>query len=107
MMNKAEMLSKLKFRHARYGVRKQDVEDIFKDVFELIFKNLASCKEVSIHGFGVFKTEERAARKGRNPRTGEDIDIPARRVVKFVPGKALREYVQESYERETWRSRRK
>ena len=106
-MNKAEMLSKLKFRHARYGVRKQDVEDIFKDVFELIFKNLASGKEVSIHGFGVFKTEERAPRKGRNPRTGEEIYIPVRRVVKFVPGKALREYVQEAYERETWRSRRK
>ena len=107
MMNKAEMLSKLKFRHARYGVRKQDVEDIFKDVFELIFKNLASGKEFSIRGFGVFKTEDRAPRKGRNPRTGEAIEIPARRVVKFVPGKALREYVQEAYERETWRSRRK
>ena len=107
MMNRAEMLSKLKFRHARYGVRKQDVEDIFKDVFELIFKNLASGKEVSIHGFGVFKTEDRAPRKGRNPRTGEAIDIPARRVVKFVPGKALREYVQDAYEKETWRSRRK
>ena len=107
MMNKAEMLSKLKFRHARYGVRKQDVEDIFKDVFELIFKNLASGKDVSIRGFGWFKTEERAARKGRNPRTGEEIYIPVRRVVKFVPGKALRERVQEQYERETWRNRRK
>lgn len=106
-MNKAEMLSKLKFRHARYGVRKQDVEDIFKDVFELIFKSLASGKDVSIRGFGWFKTEERAARKGRNPRTGEEIYIPVRRVVKFVPGKALRELVQKEYERETWRSRRK
>ena len=107
MMNRAEMLSKLKFRHARYGVRKQDVEDIFKDVFEIIFENLLLGKEVSIHGFGVFKTEERAPRKGRNPRTGEAIEIPARRVVKFVPGKALRELVQDAYERETWRSRRK
>ena len=106
-MNKAEMLSKLKFRHARYGVRKQDVEDIFKDVFELIFKSLASGKDVSIRGFGWFKTEERAARKGRNPRTGEEIYIPVRRVVKFVPGKALRELVQKEYEMETWRSRRK
>lgn len=107
MMNRAEMLSKLKFRHARYGVRKQDVEDIFKDAFELIFENLLLGKEVSIHGFGVFKTEERAPRKGRNPRTGEVIEIPARRVVKFVPGKALRELVQDVYERKTWRSRRK
>ena len=106
-MNKAEMLSKLKFRHARYGVRKQDVEDIFKDVFELIFKSLASGKDVSIRGFGWFKTEERAARKGRNPRTGEEIYIPVRRVVKFVPGKALRELVQKEYERETWRNRLK
>ena len=106
-MNRAEMLSKLKFRHARYGVRNQDVEDIFKDVFELIFKSLVSGKDVSIRGFGWFKTEERAARKGRNPRTGEDIYIPVRRVVKFVPGKALRELVQKEYERETWRNRRK
>lgn len=106
-MNRAEMLSKLKFRHARYGVRKQDVEDIFKDVFEIIFKSLASGKDVSIRGFGWFKTEERAARKGRNPRTGEEIYIPVRRVVKFVPGKALRELVQKEYARETWRNRRK
>jgi DNA-binding protein HU-beta len=46
---------------------------------------------VSVSGFGSFKVVKRAARKGRNPRTGEDLQIPASKTVKFTAGKALKE----------------
>ncbi len=49
---------------------------------------------VSLIGFGTFKVADRKARKGRNPQTGEEIDIAARRVPKFVAGKALKEAVK-------------
>ena len=45
--------------------------------------------EVRIHGFGTFKTAQRAARTGRNPRTGESVQVPARRVVRFSPSTTL------------------
>lgn len=48
-------------------------------------------KEVSIPGFGKFRPKQRAARKGRNPRTGKEVSIPESTVVAFTPGKALKE----------------
>ena len=48
---------------------------------------------VKLAGFGTFKVEKRKARKGRDPRTGEEIKIKAKRVVRFVPGKALKDAV--------------
>lgn len=92
-MNKSEMLKKLKFRYARYGVQKQDVENIFNGVLELIVETLASGENIAFMGIGTFAVEERAERKGRNPLTGKEIRIPARRVVKFTPGKTLRDAV--------------
>ncbi len=50
--------------------------------------------KVSLIGFGTFKVAERKARKGRNPQTGEEIDIAASKVPKFVAGKALKEAVK-------------
>ena len=49
---------------------------------------------VTFTGFGSFKIAQRAARKGRNPRTGKEINIPAGNAVKFTPGKALKEAVK-------------
>ena len=54
---------------------------------------VASGDTVTFTGFGSFKVTERAARKGRNPRTGKEITIPACKVVKFTPGKKLKEAV--------------
>ena len=93
-MNKSEMLKKLKFRYARYGVQKQDVEAIFNGTIDIILECLKKGDDVSIHQLGKFTVECRTARKGRNPRTGEAIEIPAQRVVKFVPSKTLREMVK-------------
>lgn len=53
-----------------------------------------TANQVSFTGFGSFKVVERSERKGRNPRTGEECLIPASRVVKFTPGKALKEAVK-------------
>ena len=57
--------------------------------FETISSALQKGDEVRIHGFGAFKTSQRAARVGRNPRTGEAVKVPARRVVRFSPSTTL------------------
>ena len=62
-------------------------------VFTSISKALAEGDAVQLTGFGSFKIGERAARKGRNPQTGESIDIAARKVIKFAAGKALKDSV--------------
>lgn len=62
--------------------------DIF---FEEIAQRLAEGGRVELRGFGTFSTRERDARTGRNPRTGETVDVPAKRVPYFKPGKEMRE----------------
>lgn len=63
-------------------------------VFDTIVKELGRGGEVAISGFGTFRVAKRAARKGRNPKTGEEIMIAASIKPKFRPGKALKEAVQ-------------
>jgi DNA-binding protein HU-beta len=63
--------------------------DEVKWFFETISSALTGGDEVRIHGFGTFKTAQRAARTGRNPRTGESVQVPARRVVRFSPSTTL------------------
>lgn len=62
-------------------------------VFLTIEKTLAKKQEVRLVGFGSFATSSRKAAKGRNPRTGEEIDIPASTSVRFKPGKSLKDAV--------------
>jgi len=66
------------------------------EAFEAMATALASGEDVNITDFGRFQVAERAARVGRDPRTGAKVDIPAKRVVKFKPGQALRNRVQPS-----------
>lgn len=61
---------------------------------EGIKRALASGERVNIHGLGSFSVTTRQARQGRNPRTGESVDIPEKRAVKFTPGAALKEAVK-------------
>jgi nucleoid DNA-binding protein len=63
--------------------------DEVKWFFETLSTALVGGDEVRIHGFGSFKTAQRAARTGRNPRTGEAVQVPARRVVRFSPSTTL------------------
>jgi len=69
----------------------KDAEAALNGLLDSITETLQSGDDVSLIGFGTFKVSERAERKGRNPKTGEEITIPACKAVKFTAGKALKE----------------
>ena len=69
---------------------KKDAEKAVNAVFQSIEEALAKGEKVQLVGFGTFETKERAARVGRNPRTGDEIAIPATKVPGFKAGKALK-----------------
>jgi len=71
-------------------LRTEEVEQIVDIFFEEISQRLAEGGRVELRGFGAFSTREREDRKGRNPRTGEAVDVPAKRVPYFKPGKEMR-----------------
>ncbi|WP_027855237.1 HU family DNA-binding protein [Marinobacterium litorale] len=94
-MNKADLIEALtkdmKVTHDR-PVSKADVQ-AFLSSFTAVVSEEMTHSDVVIPGFGKFHVSERAARKGRNPQNGTEIDIPAARVPKFTPGKLLKETV--------------
>jgi DNA-binding protein HU-beta len=73
----------------RAEITRTAARDEVKWFFDTLSVALASGDEVRIHGFGTFKTAQRAARMGRNPRTGAPAPVPARRVVRFAPSTTL------------------
>ncbi len=76
---------------ARQGMTKTQVQSVVDDVFELVIKGLADGEKVDVRGFGTFSVRDSAARTGRNPQTGAAIEIAARRVPGFKPGKEMRD----------------
>ena len=86
-MNKGGLVSKV----AEVIGSKKDAQAAVDCVLTSITDTLSNKEAVTLVGFGTFKSVERKARKGRNPQTGEEIDIAARNVPKFVPGKALKD----------------
>lgn len=72
-------------------LRAEEVEQVVDIFFEEIAARLAEGGRVELRGFGAFSTRERQARTGRNPRTGEPVEVPAKRVPYFKPGKEMRE----------------
>ncbi len=89
-MSKAELVEKIA---SQAGLTKADVERAVNAFVNVVTAGLKAGEDITLVGFGTFTTGERAARQGRNPQTGETITIAAKRVVKFKPGKALREDV--------------
>ncbi len=75
------------------GMTKVDAEKAVKSTLGAIHSQLAGGGSVTLIGFGTFSVMERAARTGKNPQTGATIKIPAKKVAKFKPGKALSESV--------------
>ena len=73
------------------SIDRADVSATLKALAVALRETLEQGDSINLPGIGTFKVVERAARTGRNPRTGEQISIPARRQVKFVPGKSLSE----------------
>lgn len=89
-MNKAELISQVS---EKSDMTKKDAEKAVSALLSTIEEALAGGDKVQLVGFGTFEVRERAARKGRNPQTGEEIEIAAARVPVFKPGKSLREIV--------------
>jgi DNA-binding protein HU-beta len=75
------------------GFKKKDVENMMEAVNNLIYKTLKKEKVIKLDGLGVFQLKDRKARLGRNPRTGETVQIAAKKVVKFRVVKALKDAV--------------
>jgi DNA-binding protein HU-beta len=90
-MNKADLVEKI---HGVLDCTKADAERVMETVIESIASTLKKGGEVSIAGLGIFSTKVRPARTGRNPRTGESIEIDAVRVPKFRPAKGLKDAVK-------------
>lgn len=76
------------------GLSKKDVTTVVDTVFDKITEALVNGDKVKLHGFGNFEVRERAARKGRNPQTGEEIEIPASKTPAFKPAQALKDAVK-------------
>lgn len=95
-MNKSEMADKLA---GKADLTKAKAAEIIDTIFStepgegIIAVELDAGRKVSVYGFGTFSTKSRSARKGRNPATGETIDIPARKYAHFAAAKGLKDRV--------------
>ncbi|PLT45644.1 HU family DNA-binding protein [Paenibacillus sp. FSL W8-1187] len=89
-MNKTDLINKVS---EVAELSKKDATKAVDAVFEAISDALQSGDKVQLVGFGNFEVRERQARKGRNPQTGEEIDIPASKTPAFKPGKSLKDLV--------------
>ena len=72
------------------GLRSDEIERVVDVFFTEICERLTRGGRVELRGFGAFSTRDRDPRRGRNPRTGEGVDVPAKRVPYFKPGKEMR-----------------
>lgn len=90
-MTKSELIAQLAADNPH--LRQQDVETLVSVIFDRISDTLADGGRVELRGFGAFSVKRRDARTGRNPRTGESVEVPGKAAPFFKPGKELREIV--------------
>ena len=90
-MNKAELVALVS---EKVNLTKKSTEEVINILFDTICETLETGEKVVISGFGTFELRTRVARVGRNPRTGEDIDIPQQRTPAFKSGKVLKNMVR-------------
>ncbi|EHR36263.1 HU family DNA-binding protein [Facklamia languida] len=91
MANKAELVERVA---SKTNLTKKDVTAAVEALFQSVEEFLAEGEKVQVIGFGTFEVRDRAARKGRNPQTGEEIEIKATKVPGFKAGKALKDAVK-------------
>ncbi|MDM7858066.1 integration host factor subunit alpha [Thiopseudomonas acetoxidans] len=91
-LTKADMAEHL---FMELGLNKREAKELVDLFFEEIRTSLESSEPVKISGFGNFELRDKRQRPGRNPKTGEEVPISARRVVTFRPGQKLRERVED------------
>jgi DNA-binding protein HU-beta len=89
-MNKGDLVTEV----AKVVGTKKEAQAAVNCVFSTITKALRKKDTVTLIGFGTFKVGKRKARKGRHPQTGEEIKIKAKKVARFMPGKALKDAVK-------------
>ena len=87
-MNREELVTAIA---AKTGLTKGSAAEVLDAILETITDVVRDGDKVTLAGFGTFLLAERAARKGRNPRTGAEIEIAARKAPRFVPGKQFRD----------------
>ena len=92
-MIRSELLEKLAEENPE--LKPDEIEKIVDLFFNQISQKLAEGGRVELRGFGAFSTRQRKPRIGRNPRTGESVEVPAKRVPYFKPGKEIRERLNE------------
>jgi len=90
-MTKSELIEKLSENLNHLSAR--DVEQAIKEILEMMAQSLAKKERIEIRGFGSFSLHFRAPRVGRNPKTGEAVELAGKYVPHFKPGKELRERV--------------
>ena len=90
-MNKTELVAAVA---DKAGLSKKDAEAAVKAFIDAVAEELKKGEKVQLVGFGTFEVSERAARQGRNPQTGETIEIAASRTPRFKAGKALKDLVK-------------
>ena len=76
------------------GIKQVDVKKVVQKTFDVIIESLIRSEKVELRNFGVFKIKERRARFGRNPRTGESVPVPPRKVVVFKPGLEMKQKIR-------------
>ncbi len=90
-MNKAELIEEVR---TETGLTKKISREAIDAIVSAIIDSLAREERVTLVGFGTLQVMKRKARRGRNPQTGKELQIPAKKVPKFKPGKGLRERVK-------------
>ena len=91
-LTKAEMAERL---FEELGLNKREAKDLVETFFEEVRDALETGRNVKLSGFGNFMLRDKTQRPGRNPKTGEEIPVTARRVVTFRPGQKLKQRVEE------------
>ena len=89
-MNKTELVAAIS---EKTELTKKDSEKALKALIDVVAEELKKGEKVQLVGFGTFEVSERAAREGRNPKSGEVMNIPASKTPKFKAGKALKDMV--------------
>lgn len=93
-MKKSELLTHMKEKNPNFT--DDQLGESIEAIFNVVSDALTEGKRVEIRGFGAFSVKEKAARTGRNPRTGEPVEIAAKNTVHFKPGKDLKQAVNEA-----------
>jgi integration host factor subunit beta len=91
-MTKADLVEQVA---SEAEMTKKDAEQLVEIIFDSIIGALNKGDKIELRGFGSFRVRQRDARKGRNPKTGTAVNIPAKRVAYFKPGKELKEVINQ------------